>query len=56
MSSLFEFYGLTRSQNPEDNTSAYPETSRKRAAEDAEKGLVLNAIHIVNLMLTIYGG
>lgn len=56
MSSLFEFYGLTRSKTPEDNTSAYPETSRKRAAEDAEKGLVLNAIYIVSLLLTLYGG
>jgi hypothetical protein len=55
MASLFEFYGLTRRQRPEDNTLARRESSSKRAVEDVGKGLALTSLYVFNSKLIIPG-
>lgn len=55
MASLFEFYGLTRRQRPEDNTLARRETSSKCAVEDVGKGLALTSLYVFNSKLIIPG-
>ncbi|OJJ00924.1 hypothetical protein ASPVEDRAFT_82474 [Aspergillus versicolor CBS 583.65] len=58
MASLFEFYGLTRRQCPEDNTLARRETSSKRAVEDVGKDTQIGSLgptqsQIVSLLETV---